>query len=1050
MQRLSFSLYAMLLMSLVPLFACDAQGTPQFTFSPEQAQDLATIAAQAGVEMPDPTAVAPLIESSPAALKHAGTGQPPASAGSGGTPTPTSEAVSPGPTIPAARPAGSPETDRDALLAIYEMNGPSWLRNDNWATDAPLGEWYGVTTDANGRVVELDLDSNGLVGQLPPELTNLTELRVLNLSNNAGFWENRWFLPDSLHRLSQLEVLDLGSNYIGGVLYPELGSLSRLRVLDLESHQLRGQIPHEFGNMVSLEELNLVYHGKGGGLGGEFPPSIGDLPNLKRVWVAKNSFAGCIPESLRGRAVREVSYVGGLLNPLKPPYCVSPDDTEGPGSSVQTDINALIAIGEKLPELGWVFNKPIGELWGVDTDANGRVIKLSLSSKKLRGEVPAEIGNLDRLEALTFEGSYFTGRIPPELGQLSRLEYLKLDPFIIDYRFSGRIPAELGNLSNLIWLQIGTDADQTGMPTELGKLTNLEWLICRNCRLGGEIPAEIGNLSWLELLELKGNLFTGEVPPEIGNLSKVVSISLGSNSLTGLPPEIGNLEKLATLTLHSNELTTLPKEIGNLSSLLHLQVDRNKLTSLPEELGNMTKLKHLRLDSYGSLGCIPEFLENHPNASDFNFGDLWFCSIAGRPGQTSGGADAAPAPTPPPVTPEPTPAPPHLSSTPTPGSSAQGSSPCDGIGGRYDWTARECAIAQGIIRDRNGLSAIHGATDEHTDWEAIVAKFNEGKSPDDAGYCYFPANYSLSLDKWCGVTTNDDGRVRWLHLRGIGAVDGEGWGIGLNGTIPSALAGLDALEELNLSGGKVCGLFGCSGGLTGRIPDELGLLPELASVNLSGNELEGSIYGMSCLPNLTRLNLSNNRFRYGATKFLTNPCNVENSELTTEIQLGRNPWTGEPEKVREAISDDDEVITIQRGFIDLTKSTAGRLGVPTDVQGWAQDYVRSQSIELIAYGRHVKFRNRGATFVVRFAGEAARAYTKVIPVVGWVSFGADTAFTLYDVTRATVELLEGVREAREVQSKRFLGTYALCEHDYGWTAETRPDYADELLRDRCE
>ena len=176
---------------------------------------------------------------------------------------------------------------------------------------------------------------------------------------------------------------------------------------------------------------------------------------------------------------------------------------------------------------------------------------------------------------------------------------------------------------------------------------------------------------------------------------------------------------------------------------------------------------------------------------------------------------------------------------------------------------------------------------------------------------------------------------------------------------------------------------------------------------------------------------------------------MENAGLNTEIQPGRNPWSREPKRVRETISDDDEVVTIQRGFLDLTKSTAGQLGVPTDVQGWAKDYLKGQSAELIAYGRHVNFRNRGAAFVVRFSGELARAYTKVVPVVGWVSFGADTAFTLYDVTRATVELLEGVREAREVQSKKFTGTYALCELEWGWATGQRPPNAEEILRDRC-
>ena len=56
MHRLPLPVFIMLLVFLAPLLACDAQGTPQATLSPEQVQDLATIAAQAGVEVPAPTA----------------------------------------------------------------------------------------------------------------------------------------------------------------------------------------------------------------------------------------------------------------------------------------------------------------------------------------------------------------------------------------------------------------------------------------------------------------------------------------------------------------------------------------------------------------------------------------------------------------------------------------------------------------------------------------------------------------------------------------------------------------------------------------------------------------------------------------------------------------------------------------------------------------------------------------------------------------------------------------------------------------------------------
>ncbi len=77
----------------------------------------------------------------------------------------------------------SPETDGEALAALYHAtNGPNWLRNSNWLTDAPLEDWYGVSTDEYGRVTRLELPGNELRGPIPPELGNLDRLRVLELT----------------------------------------------------------------------------------------------------------------------------------------------------------------------------------------------------------------------------------------------------------------------------------------------------------------------------------------------------------------------------------------------------------------------------------------------------------------------------------------------------------------------------------------------------------------------------------------------------------------------------------------------------------------------------------------------------------------------------------------------------------------------------------------------------------------------------------------------------------------------------------------------------
>ena len=75
--------------------------------------------------------------------------------------------------------------DRAALEALYHAtDGPNWVDSKNWLTDAPLGEWHGVRTDGGGRVVQLSLFDNGLVGEIPPELGDLSSLTRLRLGRS--------------------------------------------------------------------------------------------------------------------------------------------------------------------------------------------------------------------------------------------------------------------------------------------------------------------------------------------------------------------------------------------------------------------------------------------------------------------------------------------------------------------------------------------------------------------------------------------------------------------------------------------------------------------------------------------------------------------------------------------------------------------------------------------------------------------------------------------------------------------------------------------------
>ncbi|MCY3809197.1 MAG: Ig-like domain-containing protein [Gemmatimonadetes bacterium] len=76
--------------------------------------------------------------------------------------------------------------DWGVLENLYdELDGDNWRNNRNWKTDEPLDQWFGVSTDASGRVVTLELSDNSLTGEIPHELASLPNLEELQLGGNG-------------------------------------------------------------------------------------------------------------------------------------------------------------------------------------------------------------------------------------------------------------------------------------------------------------------------------------------------------------------------------------------------------------------------------------------------------------------------------------------------------------------------------------------------------------------------------------------------------------------------------------------------------------------------------------------------------------------------------------------------------------------------------------------------------------------------------------------------------------------------------------------------
>ena len=108
---------------------------------------------------------------------------------------------------------GSVAGDRLALVALYNAtDGANWTNNTNWLSNEALSEWFGVSTDVNGRVTRLYLHLNGLNGAIPVELGGLASLQELFLFRNGLSGE----IPAELGNLTSLTRLHLSQNELSG------------------------------------------------------------------------------------------------------------------------------------------------------------------------------------------------------------------------------------------------------------------------------------------------------------------------------------------------------------------------------------------------------------------------------------------------------------------------------------------------------------------------------------------------------------------------------------------------------------------------------------------------------------------------------------------------------------------------------------------------------------------------------------------------------------------------------------------------------------------
>ncbi|CAL4992509.1 unnamed protein product [Urochloa decumbens] len=365
---------------------------------------------------------------------------------------------------------------------------PSWLqwmvdinvlRISNTSIDARIPHWFSSAfpnvvylnisnNKLNGglpgnmeimSVVELDLSSNQLTGQVPPfphnvryldiSMNNLTGPLPSNFRDNLlelFLFSNRITGPitESICKSRGLINLDLSDNLFEGEL-PQCFGNRALLYLDLSNNSFSGTIPSSMQNCMELHVLDLSRNM----FDGRLPEWFGNFERLQFLRLSHNMFSGNVPVNLSN--LQCLQYMDISDN--------------GISGSLPWDLSNLKALRQKYPS-GFCSKDTIIEDYSssLSTFLKGqqlnygsisRIIALNMkiidiSRNNLTGEIPEEITTLNALVNLDLSHNHFIGNIPSKIGAMQSLESLDLSR----NNLSGEIPASLSDLTFLSYIDL--------------------------------------------------------------------------------------------------------------------------------------------------------------------------------------------------------------------------------------------------------------------------------------------------------------------------------------------------------------------------------------------------------------------------------------------------------------------------------------------------------------------------------------------------------------------------------------------------------------------
>ena len=206
-------------------------------------------------------------------------------------------------------------------------------------------------------------------------------------------------------------TLDLRYNKFSGRIPHQVNEHSNLRVLLLRGNYLQGHIPNQLCKLEKLGILDLSHNS----LNGSIPSCLGNMS----FWRVGN-------DELYGTEIREISglAVGSMVvhssdvddNGDGDDDLMPPDDDLMPPVRTHTIINQRGEVEFATKNRYELYNG----------SNHNYMTGLDLSSNELRGEIPSEIGQLQKIRALNLSNNLLSGTIPESFSNLKMIESLDL------------------------------------------------------------------------------------------------------------------------------------------------------------------------------------------------------------------------------------------------------------------------------------------------------------------------------------------------------------------------------------------------------------------------------------------------------------------------------------------------------------------------------------------------------------------------------------------------------------------------------------------------